>query len=228
MTPETWLPIWTVVTADNVPVAVTVMVTSPLATFSVLYSPACLLAPLQESMAAARMIAAVVRLTIGTPWGYDPLPVWDTTFLLVSFKRAECNGGRRPVAGGRVAGLLSCRFVRSSLWLLVSGCHPERSEGPGWTGGAPHTHPGPSLRSGMTLRKSRVGAGFWQPATRQPPTRQPTSPRRNQIREQPVRARHAGRQLPEPGERGVDDRALAVVRVDLAAAASRLAGIVHF
>ena len=37
MTPETWLPTWTVVTAESVPVAVTVMVMPPRSTFSVLY-----------------------------------------------------------------------------------------------------------------------------------------------------------------------------------------------
>ena len=31
MMPETWLPTWTVVTAESVPVALTVMVTLPLA-----------------------------------------------------------------------------------------------------------------------------------------------------------------------------------------------------
>src|SRR5207253_5290066 len=37
ITPDTWLPICTVVTADSVPVAVTVMVMFPRSTFSVLY-----------------------------------------------------------------------------------------------------------------------------------------------------------------------------------------------
>jgi len=37
---------------------------------------------------------------------------------------------------------------------VITVCHPERSEGPVWAGGAqmyilaPHTHTGPSLRSG--------------------------------------------------------------------------------
>ncbi len=35
MIPETWLPTWTVVTAEIVPVAVTVIVTSPRSTVSV-------------------------------------------------------------------------------------------------------------------------------------------------------------------------------------------------
>ncbi len=35
MIPDTWLPTWTVVTADSEPVAVTVMVTSPRSTATV-------------------------------------------------------------------------------------------------------------------------------------------------------------------------------------------------
>jgi hypothetical protein len=49
MTPETWLPTATVVTADSVPVAVTVMVIGPRSTFSVRYCKSFPPVPRQES-----------------------------------------------------------------------------------------------------------------------------------------------------------------------------------
>src|ERR1051326_4631922 len=67
MTPETWLPTCTVVTAERVPVAVTVIVTSPWLTFSVLNCSSCLPRPRQESTAAAMRMIAVERLTIWKP-----------------------------------------------------------------------------------------------------------------------------------------------------------------
>ena len=58
MTPETWLPTCTVVTAERVPVAVTVMVTVPRSTFSVLYWAALSPRPLHAQSAA--MMSSVV------------------------------------------------------------------------------------------------------------------------------------------------------------------------
>src|SRR5262249_33555651 len=48
-----------------------------------------------------------------------------------------------------------------------------------------------------------------------------------QVREQPIRAGHARRQLPEEREAGVDERALAEPRDEEAALARRLAAVVH-
>src|SRR6266581_4869715 len=51
--------------------------------------------------------------------------------------------------------------------------------------------------------------------------------RRDQVREQLVRPRHACRQLAEPVVRGIDVDALSISRVQLAAEFLRLAGIVR-
>src|SRR5688572_21085152 len=61
MTPETWLPTWTVVTAESVPVAVTVMVTLPRSTFSVLYCSSFLPPPLQANSDMVRSSVVAVR-----------------------------------------------------------------------------------------------------------------------------------------------------------------------
>src|SRR5687768_17451972 len=62
MTPETWLPTWTVVTAETVPVAVTVMVTVPRETFSVRYCSA-FLPPAQERRVKASSSVMALRRT---------------------------------------------------------------------------------------------------------------------------------------------------------------------
>src|ERR1043166_3398864 len=85
MTPDTWLPTWTVVTADSVPVAVTVMVTSPRLTFSVLNCSFCFPVPRQESRAAARMMMVVVRLNLKPLRGYDPMLVALNAMLRARF-----------------------------------------------------------------------------------------------------------------------------------------------
>src|SRR6188472_1883063 len=51
-------------------------------------------------------------------------------------------------------------------------------------------------------------------------------PAREQVRQEPVRARHAGGELAEEADPGVDEAALAVVARDQAAVARLLAGIV--
>ncbi len=69
MTPDTWLPTCTVVTADSVPVAVTVMVTVPRSTFSVRYCSFLLPLPLHAARAAIVSIVTK-RLTLRTPSGH--------------------------------------------------------------------------------------------------------------------------------------------------------------
>src|ERR1051326_2138043 len=93
MTPETWLPTWTVVTAERVPVAVTVMVTSPRVTFAVLYRSSCLPRPRQERRAAARRMMVVVRLNLKPLRGYDPMLVALNAMLRGRFSpRGSPNG----------------------------------------------------------------------------------------------------------------------------------------
>src|ERR1051326_3848357 len=65
--PETGLPTWTVVTAERVPVAVTVWVMSPRSAFSVLYCSSFFPRPRQEPARTARLRSTAIRLTLVLP-----------------------------------------------------------------------------------------------------------------------------------------------------------------
>src|SRR5713226_7818824 len=71
MTPETWLPTCTVVTAESVPVAVTVMVMSPRSTFSTRYCWSFLPPPRQASETIKTTAIAERRNLKKTPPVYD-------------------------------------------------------------------------------------------------------------------------------------------------------------